>query len=334
MSRCVTSARDRAPGPGPGGGTERGREREGAAHGASDCPGALAARMAGLLVLALCLGAGVLLRDRLDAVPLNVYVLNVALPALAIVALRDAPTVSGWGVVSVWLVFAVAYLGFTALGRPLGWDRATVGCLALACGLSNTSFVGFPLLEAVVGPHAIPVAVPLDQLGSFLLLCTVAPVVAARASGEAWEVRAMAVRLARFPALWAVIVALALPADAWPAPLVDALGRVAATLSPVALVAVGAQLRLPERAAWGAFGAGLTYKLVLAPLLVWGWMRAGGEHDLALEVAVLEAGMAPMASGVLLAVAHGLRPELAGALLGVGVPLSLFTVWGWAQVVG
>lgn len=289
--------------------------------------------MASLLVVALCLGAGVLLRGRLEPAPLNVYLLNVALPALALVAMRGAP-VSPWAVASVWLVFLAAAAGFRALGRVFGWDRATIGCLVLTCGLSNTSFVGFPLLEALIGAEAIPVAVAMDQLGSFLLVCSLAPAVAAVAAGQAWSARALAARLVRFPALWAVIAALIVPAAWWPQIVIDACARIAATLSPVALVAVGAQLRLPEAGARGPFAAGLLYKLALAPLFVWAWMRAGGGDPFVTRVAVLEAAMPPMVTGALLAQAYGLRGELAGALLGVGVPLGILTVWGWDRIVG
>lgn len=290
--------------------------------------------MASLLVVALCLGAGMALRARIDAAALNAFVLHVALPALAVVAMRDAPSVSAWAVASVWLVFGAGVLLFAALGRLLRWDRATVGCLALACGLSNTSFVGVPVLEWLVGPRAIPVAVPLDQLGSFLIVCLAAPVVGAVAAGQAWSGGALVARMVRFPALWAMVLGLAVPAEAWPMALIDALGAMARTLSPVALVAVGAQLRLPATKDRGPFAAGLGYKLVLAPLLAWAWMRLGGLGGIVAEVAVLEAAMAPMVTGTLLAQSYGLRPELAAALLGVGVPVSLATVWGWAQIVG
>lgn len=289
--------------------------------------------MASLLVVALCLGAGVLLRARLEPAPLNAYLLHIALPAVALVAVRDAP-LSPWAVASVWLVFLASALFFAGVGRLFGWGRATVGCLVLTCGMSNTSFVGFPLLEALIGPGAIPTGVAIDQFGSFLLVCTLAPVVGAIAAGQAWSARALAARMVRFPALWAVIAALIVPAAWWPSPLIDALDRVGDTLSPVALVTVGAQLRLPDLGARGPFAAGLVYKLVLAPLLVVGWMRASGEGALVTRVAVLEAAMPPMVTGALLAQAYGLRGELAGALLGVGVPLGLLTVWGWDRLVG
>lgn len=287
--------------------------------------------MASLLVLALALGAGALLRGRLDPAPLITYVLHVALPALAFVAVLRAPAVSAWAVGSVWMVFAVAAGAFALLGARRRWDRATVACLTLCCGLSNTSFVGFPLLEALVGPEALPHAVPLDQLGSFLLACTAAPALAAAATGQRATLGGVVGRLLRFPAIWAMAVALLGQDVAWPEPLLGALDRLAATMSPVALVAVGAQLVRPPAAAVGPLAAGLVYKLAVAPLLVLAWM--GGAPDLGARVAVLEAAMAPMVTGALIAQAHGLRPDLAAALLAVGVPLSLVTVWGWSLVV-
>jgi predicted permease len=289
--------------------------------------------MASLLVLTMCLGVGVLLRARLDPAPLTLYVLHVALPAMALVEMHRALAFSLWGVASVWLVFVVAAAFFSFVGRIVGWDRATVGCLVLTAGLSNTSFVGFPLLEVFVGPEALPFAVPLDQLGSFLLVCTLAPLVGSWARGAASDLSdplALLRRVARFPALWALIAAVLLRDVAWPDVLESALGRIAATLSPVALVAVGAQLRWPPPTATRPLAVGLVYKLALAPLLVWGWMRWAGESGLGARVAVLEAAMAPMVTGAVLAQTYGLRPDLAGALLGVGVPLSALTVWGWS----
>lgn len=42
--------------------------------------------------------------------------------------------------------------------------------------------------------------------------------------------------------------------------------------------------------------------------------------------------MAPMVTGAILARRYGLQPGLAGALLGMGVPLSAVTVWAWATL--
>jgi predicted permease len=149
-----------------------------------------------------------------------------------------------------------------------------------------------------------------------------------------WSARDAAVRIGAFPAFWAMVVAFVVPGDAWPTPVLEACDRLAQTLSPVALFAVGARLRLPEPGAAGPFWSGLAFKLVFAPLLALGWMRAiDPDAGPALrDVVALEAAMPPMVTGALLAQAAGLRAELAAAFLGVGVPVSLLTVPVWAAL--
>jgi predicted permease len=48
--------------------------------------------------------------------------------------------------------------------------------------------------------------------------------------------------------------------------------------------------------------------------------------DAILTIAVLEAAMAPMISAAILAEQHNLEPQLANAVLGIGIVLSLVTV--------
>ena len=57
------------------------------------------------------------------------------------------------------------------------------------------------------------------------------------------------------------------------------------------------------------------------------WLgRAGGVSGLVLAVGVLQAAMPPMVSSAILAEQYGLEPELAGAVLGIGILLSLASV--------
>ena len=288
--------------------------------------------MGNLLVVATCLVLGVALRGRVDPAPLGRWVLLVALPAVVIAQMHDTSHVSFVGIGAMWLVFGAAALVHVALGRALGWDRTTVGCLVLCTGLSNTSFVGFPLLEAFVGPEAIAHAVPLDQLGSFLVVTVCGPVVVALATpGATVSARAIVTAALRFPGLWALLAVLVVPT--WPAPVLDAAARIGGTMSPLALFVAGLNLRRPDADNLPVLGIGLVWKLAAAPALVWVWVLALGARGLPAEVAVLEAAMAPMITGALLAESAGLRPALSAAFLSIGVPLSVLTVWAWSTVV-
>jgi predicted permease len=52
-------------------------------------------------------------------------------------------------------------------------------------------------------------------------------------------------------------------------------------------------------------------------------------EGLILDVSVMEAAMAPMITGSIIAITHDLEPKLASLLVGIGIPLSFFTLGIW-----
>ncbi len=73
-------------------------------------------------------------------------------------------------------------------------------------------------------------------------------------------------------------------------------------------------------------GAGLAWKLGLAPLVVFGLGTLCGVKSPVLAVGVLEAAMAPGISVAILAYQYELEPALANAVLGWGIVASLISV--------
>jgi predicted permease len=264
---------------------------------------------------------------------LNGWVINIALPALVlelVPKLSLAPDL--WLlVVSQWGVFAGAFLLFRSAGRALRWSDARIGALTLVCGLGNTSFMGYPMIEALRGREALALAVVADQVGCFLMLATGGVIVAVLYGGGAVRPRELARRVLLFPPFVAMCVgAAAGAAGGWPPLAEQVLHAVGLTLTPLALFAVGlrVQLRL-AREQLAAAGIGLSWKLLLAPLAVLALGQAAGVTGLTLTVAVLQAGIAPMISAAILADQHRLEPALANAVLGAGILLSLRTVPLW-----
>ena len=47
------------------------------------------------------------------------------------------------------------------------------------------------------------------------------------------------------------------------------------------------------------------------------------------KVTVLETAMAPMITGSIVAISNNLEPKLASLMVGVGIPLSFFTLAIW-----
>lgn len=288
------------------------------------------------LLLAGCLLLGVAAR-RWASPPeglvraLNWWVIRVALPAL-VLQLVATITVdhTAWFLVSTqWLVLAGSWLLFSQLGTRLGWSRGRIGAVVLTAGLGNTSFVGYPLLEALRGADGLRLGVIADQAGCFIALAVGGTAIASWYGGQRPDPRAILRKVLTFPAFVALIVAITVGAlGGWPMVIDQVLSRIGGTLTPLALFSVGFQLRLRVDAP-GALLAGLSWKLGLAPLLALslGWTtRVGG---LPLVIGVLQCAMAPMISAAILAEENDLDPPLANAILGVGILLSLLTVPLW-----
>ncbi len=115
----------------------------------------------------------------------------------------------------------------------------------------------------------------------------------------------------------------------------EILERLAGILTPMALISVGLQLRLDAiKSELRYLSLGLFYKLLLAPGLIFTLYFLFGVEKKIFNISVIEAGMAPMITSSILAMTHGLRPKLAGVMLGVGVPLSFFTLSFWYWLIG
>jgi hypothetical protein len=298
--------------------------------------------MTQILMIFVWIAAGLVLRRTRASAPafarLNRFIIWFPLPAtilLALHQLRWEP--SYWVPVSMaWIVFIGSVLFFAAAGRILGWSSRTVGALILTAGLGNTSFLGFPLLRALYGEGAIPVAVLTDQPGSFLVLSTLGLVAASFFSSGRASLRGIIARMARFPPMWALILAVLLRPVVFSGPVETLLRWGNRSLVPLALISVGAALNFDrshlsrERS---PVVLGLVYKLALAPLgmalLLAGVLHQRGE---AARITLIEAAMGPMITGAIVAVEHGLDAELCSLMVSAGVPICLITVPLWAKL--
>jgi predicted permease len=257
--------------------------------------------------------------QRLRALPadagrtLNLVVLYVCLPAAV---LRYAPVLVV-GLLSRWL--------------RLRRDEHAV--LLLTVALGNTSFLGYPLTRALIGEHALPYAVVYDQFGVFLMLSTFGLWVLAHYGGEhAPTSRDMALRVLKFPPLWALLVGFTVMPEHPPGWIEGGLQRLSEALLPLAMLTIGLSVRLTlPRDELKPLAAGLVLKLALMPALAALLVPLLGLQGEMARATVLESAMPPMVTAGALAIGHGLAPRLAAAMVGYGVLLSLLTLPLWAQ---
>ncbi len=264
---------------------------------------------------------------------LNQFVLYVCLPAAV---LRYGSRLElGFGLLSValvpWVLGALSVLAVLALCRRFGWSREICAVLLLCVPLGNTSFLGYPLVQAMRGDAALSHAVIYDQFGAFIMLSTYALVVLSRFAGDARPSVAQIVRrVATFPPFIALVLALTVFPAQPPTAIDGVLQRLSDALLPVVAMAVGLQLRLRlPREALAPLGAGMALKLLVLPTLAFAWVRLIGMPSPAAEAVVLETAMPTMITAAALAISHRLAPTLAAALVGYGLLVSLVTLPLW-----
>lgn len=293
------------------------------------------------LILAM-LAAGMLFaRLRLfpanSAEVLNRVVLYVCLPAAVLIYVpRLRVDASLLGVIATpWLLTGATVALVSLSTRWLKFRRDEHAVLLLCVALCNSSFIGYPMVRALLGEDALPYAVVYDQFGTFIILSTFGLYVLARYGGDAPPTaRRIGLRIAQFPPVWALVLGLTAMPEQPPAWIAAALQKLADALLPLVMLAVGLTIRLKlPRDEVKPLAVGLLLRLLAMPAIALLLSLAFGMEGDMLQANVLEAAMPSMITAAALAISHQLAPRLAAALVGYGIVLSLATLPLWAWVV-
>jgi len=291
--------------------------------------------MENFILIAVFVGLGMVFR-RIKAFPeqtaqaLNMFALYVALPA---VILLKAPQLdfSAEMLIPAVIPWAMLLLSATlvlVVGRRLHWSRETIGVLLLVVPLGNTSFMGLPMVNAFFGEVGIPFLIIYDQIGTMIIFAVFGSVILAMYSRDGkMNLAEVARRALCFPPTLALLAGLLLRSWPYPVAAVKGLEALAGMLTPLVMTAVGFQLRIRlSPTVLRPLGFGLAIKLVMAPLAALLACRMLGLDGMAADVAVFEAGMPPMVTAGALAMAAGLLPELAAALVSLGMALAFVSL--------
>jgi malate permease and related proteins len=293
------------------------------------------------ILIFLCLIAGVLLR-RSGKLPadaykaINAWLIYIALPAVSFKYLPGIQFSSRLllPAIAPIIVWCGGWLFSHYYSKANRLDSKTAGSLKLSTGLSNTSFVGFPLVAAYFGEAQIGIAIICDQV-TFLLLATAAIIVGIRASASHSLTLGTALKkIFSFPALPACIAALVLPRYVDLSPVSPLLDKLASTVAPLALFSIGLQLNLEG---WKKeiqhISAALFYKLLMAPAMVLAIAMVSGLQGIEAQIGVFEAAMATLVSSGIVAAEYHLNPKLSSLIISIGIMLSFITTALWYQVI-
>jgi predicted permease len=293
--------------------------------------------MANFLLVILCFLSGIFLK-KWKVLPsstpqvLNGVIFYLALPSLILVQFNSINL--DWEalvpVAAAWLLFLGSLLLFSVSQMRTGLNRKTTGVLILTAGLGNTGFLGYPFVEALYGKNQLSTAVLVDQPGSFLILSTLGIFIACAYSGRPTRLSESLKKVFSFPPTVFLIIALILSGFPFPVFINELLNKLGGLVTPLALISVGFQLKLGTRYLREYFWpllVGLSYKLFLGPLfLALFFSGVFGLRGESLQVTIIETSMAPMITAGVVAIEYGLDAELVSLMLGIGIPLSFFTV--------
>lgn len=262
---------------------------------------------------------------------LNLYVIYAALPG---VIFSKVPTLEFSSellipVIIPWVLLSVVAVFIAVLGRALKWRRDVVGALLVCVPLGNTSFFGFPMIEAFYGSDAIVYGLLYDQFGSFIGLAIYSTIIIAlyREQGDKPTVANVTRQIVSFPPFIALILALLTKNLTYPAVFQQLIESLALTLVPVIMIAVGFQLkfRLPKGSKT-PLAIGLVTKLVLMPALAIGLLFGFGFDSNLIQVTVFESAMPPMITAGAVTIMAGLAPKLSAAMIGYGILFSFVSL--------
>ena len=294
--------------------------------------------MANFILIAICILAGIFFRKS-GTLPkdahkgINSWIIYIALPAVSFkylphIKFTNDLILPALAPIVVWFF---GWLYITIYKRSnLKISQATAGGLTLTSSLSNTSFIGFPLILAYFSEKEIAIAIICDQI-TFTILSTLGIIVAIRsAQGQHLSAKLVLKKVLTFPPFLACVLALTIPRYIDISSLDPLFDKLASTVGPLALFSIGLQLKFG-----GWFGeikyisTALIYKLILAPLIVLLLAVAFKLNGITAKIAIFEMAMPTLLTAGVVADQYNLNPKVSNLVVGIGIVLSFVTTGLW-----
>ena len=238
------------------------------------------------------------------------------------------------------LVYALALAGPSLLAAGLAalrrWPAGARSALPLLAGVPNDAFVGAPLAAAVLGPAAAGFTGPLVAVTWSLLAPATVAVLHRGARGGSWwaAARGAALNPVTIGALAGAACLLLVPhapgRPPWPAPVETVLAALAASSTPVALVALGATVALeglrPAVDETAPVLAAVALRLLVGPALIWTALSLSDAPPPMRAAAVVLAACPPAVTGFIQARTYGVWARPAAQVVVLATLASALTL--------
>lgn len=300
--------------------------------------------MANFFIIVVCLFVGFLFRrfklaSRDSYKIVNNWIIYVGLPAIALLYIPKIDWNLGYLFTALlpFFIFGLSYLFFQILQYRIGFSSRTLTTLIIVSGLSNTSFVGFPLIISFFGSEQLKVGVVSDQ-ATFFVLSSFAVLLATNTrtlqlnSNQKW--RLILRRIITFPPFLAAVIALVFQEVLQQMYFEVFFSSLAATVSPLALFSIGLQLHFQRvHKEMKAISLSLFYKLLFAPAVALLIAFVMGWKGVFFQVSVFEMAMPSLVASGIVIQNFGLNSKLANTIIGVSILLGLILSFLWHSVI-
>lgn len=244
--------------------------------------------------------------DKSETRILGKFAINIALPAMLLKALTERPfaEIMNVGYLSAYTLGSLAVftagIGFARLVQKKTLQTSVVHGMGMS--LSNSGFIGYPIVLQVVGPAA-GIALALCFLVENLLIVPLTLALAESSGGDGKKAHRVVIetftRLAKNPLIIAIVVgfSLALLGIRLPAPIARSIDMLSLAAAGVALFVIGGTLvGIKVRGMRRDIAQIVAGKLVLHPLFVFIALAFLPPLDPTLHVAAIAFACMPMAS--------------------------------------
>jgi len=235
-----------------------------------------------------------------------------------------------WLIVSPWIIYGFSFLFFELVNliRPI--ERKARAVLIMTSGIGSISFAGFPIFEMFLGPKGLALGIILSLAGTFVVCNTIGVFTGFWYAQKQTSAVKLIKDIVIFPPFLAMVLAFILlfTNTKFPDFMNETLAILAKPFSFLALFTIGLNVSMKSvKRNKNYFLLGQSYKLIIAPLLVFLLFFFLGEHNtLVAKVCVLGAGLGPMNTIAIVAAELGLKPDLSFLMPGLGIPVSILTV--------
>ncbi|MHC8949335.1 AEC family transporter [Sphingobacterium hungaricum] len=294
--------------------------------------------MVNFVIIVFCLLAGYLFK-RKNLVPANSYkainawIIYIALPAMSFTYLPYLKWHSEllFAFAAPILVFFGSVLFFYVLSKFITISKRNRVTLSLISGLSNTSFVGFPLISAYYDPEFIEIGILCDQM-TFFMLSSFGVWFAIKASSKKNEkVDRLKIfkNIISFPPLIGCLLAIALSRFVDLEPTKPFFHQLASTITPLALFSIGLQLNLNLGYQFKYISISILYILILAPLIALTASLLFKLKGDVVQISIFEMAMPSLVSTSMVLEKYKLNTGLGNSIIGLSILIGLVTTYFW-----